>query len=84
MSRLEEIAEAAQRAYARHYDEDGVTVAADILEGRWTEDVAAGLCLILGYKLHGVVAPALFGSCMDPDLIQPLCEALLAEALEEL
>lgn len=81
---LEDIAAAAQDAYARHYDEDGGTIASDLLDGRWTSDVAAALCLFLGYRLHGVVDGAFWGSRMRDELVQPICEALLAEALEGL
>jgi hypothetical protein len=77
---LDEVATAATVAFTDFYEEDS-TVANDILEGIWTEDVVAGLCLVLGYTLHNVVVSSLFEARMDPELVEPLCEQLLAEAL---
>jgi hypothetical protein len=74
--KYDEVIDAARRAYRRHYDEDG-----DIGDEP-TEDMAAGLCLVLGLRLHGVTEAALFGAAMAPALVRPLCEQMIAEIMD--
>lgn len=71
---IDDVIDLARRAYRRHYGDDG-----DI--DLYTEDLAAGLCLVLGIRLHKVTDAVLFGPRMNPDLVRPLCEQMIAEVM---